>query len=55
MTKITTLQRANDARHFFITILVHIGKFDRSVEPDMASQRRWYMPSTLHRMIVSHY
>ena len=23
--------------------------------PDMASQRRWYMPTTLHRMIVSLY
>src|SRR5215216_5719525 len=27
--------------------------FDRSVWPDMASQRRWYMPGALHRMIVS--
>src|SRR5258708_3137724 len=29
--------------------------FDRSVGPDIAPQRRWYMPSTLHRMIVSLY
>lgn len=29
--------------------------FDRSVWPDMASQRRWYMLCALHRMIVSLY